>query len=49
MLSAKINAWLIAFSCIFFSVSAQNKSSFTKAWNAYWVAVPNEPAQDYGV
>jgi hypothetical protein len=49
MLPAKITAWLIALISISFSVSAQNKSSFTKPWSAYWVVVPNQPAHDYGV
>jgi alpha-L-rhamnosidase len=33
----------------YFSVSAQTNSSAGKPWNAYWIAVPNEPAHDYGV
>jgi hypothetical protein len=49
MLPAKITAWLLVLSLILFSASAQSKSSFTKPWNAYWIAVQNEPAHDYGV
>lgn len=29
-------------------LAAQNPI-LTKPWNAYWIAVPNEPAKDYGV
>src|SRR5215212_11083282 len=30
-------------------ISSSQTTNFTKPWNAYWIAVPNEPARDYGV
>jgi len=48
MLSIKITALFVT-GIISVSVFAQQKPVFTKPWNAYWIAMPNEPAHDYGV
>ncbi|MBC7744640.1 MAG: alpha-L-rhamnosidase N-terminal domain-containing protein [Flavobacterium sp.] len=47
-----ITSIVVLLSLIFsFSLLAQNKNPQLKqkAWNAYWIAVPGEPAQGYGV
>ena len=49
MLRTKLAALFIAVNLIFLSTFAQQESSFTKPWNAYWVAVPDEPAHGDGV
>jgi alpha-L-rhamnosidase len=33
----------------FFPGSGQGNATSHKPWNAYWIAIPNEPAKDYGV
>jgi alpha-L-rhamnosidase len=45
----KLTALLLVTCFLSFSALAQAKASLSKPWNAYWIAVPEEPAHDYGV
>ena len=51
MLSHKSFCFLTLFLFLYFCLSAQNINPdiLHKRWKAYWIAVPNEPANGYGV